>query len=547
LTKNQKGLFLIGVVAFIAFKIFLIQYYPSPIVFADEGVYFDKAYDIFKRFDLVSKVDYAQSYPPLYSIVLSVAFIFNNIRTVFAAMQVINILLNASIILLSYLILKEYIQDGKAAVYSFLVGALPSVFPYSYNVMSENLYTPLLLLSAFLLIFAVKKDKPLHYFPLGLTIGLMYMTRSFGIVHIIALLLTFLVALIWDKQFMKHFKNTLYSCLGILTAVLPYRIFISLQGRAMNGISSDYEIGGYVKSIISWFTSFNGFKAFIRLLLSEIGFTAAACFVALVVFFFLFAIRALSDNKNRIVIIYSCLSYLGSVIITIAHMTGPFTSGNLEYLVFGRYIDPLIPLVVLFGLIGFDYFKKERDKYKSVFLLLFTVIYPIVLLFLPLENYKFPNMYSIYYLYHYSSGQVGVAILLMFLLLMYAVFYLKKTRYIAIILLVALVFANYPTLQTQSMHSEYYANTLNKVGFYLNNYKDMRVTMDRKGHDSLSFYLFRFWNPSLNFKLIHLDDFVVKEYPGELLISANPYPYKVLFSDTKYTVYDMGELAKDGN
>lgn len=133
-------------------KILISFYFKSPSIFADETVYAETARNIL-RGEFYSKLQYCQTYPPGYSLFLSIVHLLSdNSLASYQFMLIINSFLTSSIIFPAYFLLKKYCSDKFSLLGSILVSLSPSVVLYNFVVMSENLFIPLFTLSLWFLI-----------------------------------------------------------------------------------------------------------------------------------------------------------------------------------------------------------------------------------------------------------------------------------------------------------------------------------------------------------------------------------------------------------
>jgi len=547
--KSNHSYIYMGIAAILLIKLVMLLFFPSPSIFADESVYVQIADKIIKRFDLVSNIYFAQNYPPLYPITISLPLLIGNMHISYLLIQIINILLNTSVVVFAYMLLRGLVENRHAVAASLTAGILPSVFPYTFNIMSENLYIPLLLLTVYLFYMLEKSDRKLYPFLLGVITAAMYLTRTIGLVHIIALFLTLAAAMILERDFVKNTRRGLYSLLGALLVVVPYHLIVALQAKALFVEDNAYDSTKYLQIILSWFKSPDAFRTFLRLVLSEIGFTMAACFVIFFIFALIFAYKTFKKKTNRLMIVYTALAFAGTMVLTVAHMYKIYTNGNMEYLVFARYLDPFIPVFMIFGFLGFIDFKNSRkvESPRSAALLLFCLLYPIVLLFLPITNYKFFNMYSIYYLSYYSSKYLGITVLLVFLPLMLSVLYLRKYRSILIVMIVFIILMNIPTIELQAAKSREYAGDFKAIDTIMQERDWDVIYFERAGHSELLYFVFKFWHPEREFRMTQMSEYKLQPHPNQLFISSVAYPFKTLYTNEKYTVYDLGQLEVRSN
>ncbi len=106
---NRDHFYLISIfIVIISIKFIFSFSFPSPFIFADEAVYAETARNVLDG-HLFSNLEYCQTYPPGYSIILSVAYLFSDdMEIVYRIMILINCILTSAILFPSYFILREF-------------------------------------------------------------------------------------------------------------------------------------------------------------------------------------------------------------------------------------------------------------------------------------------------------------------------------------------------------------------------------------------------------------------------------------------------------
>ncbi len=199
--KKLLGIYFLLVLVKLAFVFFI----SSPTVFSDEYVYAKTAWSIFHGEGISVHGIPTVSYPPMYSLVLSITYLAHDMGLVYALMKLLNVLLGSLLIFPAYLLLKDMVDKKKALYGALLVGFIPLSFAVSPYLMSENLFHPLFLFSFYAIFQLATTKKSISYgLFTGLLIGLTLLTRTIGLV----LLPLLLFALIYQfkKKEIHHVK-----------------------------------------------------------------------------------------------------------------------------------------------------------------------------------------------------------------------------------------------------------------------------------------------------------------------------------------------------
>jgi hypothetical protein len=394
-------------------KIVISFYFKSPWIFADETVYAETARNILKG-EFYSKLQYPQTYPPGYSFFLSIAYLlFDNSTANYRFMLIINSVLNASIIFPAYFLLKKYCSEKFSLMGSFFVAILPSVVLYNYVIMSENLFIPLFTFSVWFLIESLETNSKKWGILAGLSLFLLFLTRSTGL----AMIIGFFIALVFYFLMQLKLKDPAIilkeNSYSVMAFFIPTILWIYYKSK-LEVTAGNYDIEAYKTTIFLAVSNIQSFIRFFILIVHEIEFLIlSSYFVLFILAFYSLSIflrnsdGSLQEKETQKTmsmksgILYFLVSSIVLIIITAAHMYPILPPEDLYYSIFGRYIDPIVPVIVIFGLIGF-YFALNKDTEKKQIISL-LIASTLVLTFLfaisfPYKYYKLPNMFSIFYI-----------------------------------------------------------------------------------------------------------------------------------------------------
>jgi hypothetical protein len=398
--REKETLFLLAAFLMIVFfKIILSLRLPTPFVFGDAWLYADYAKDILSNPMCLLVPDRYQIYPPGYPLILSPSFIFYpNMGLVYRGMIIINALVSSSVLFIAYVILKRYVAKDLAVLGAILIAVLPINTLYTFIIFSENLFIPLFLLSAYLILKSFEKNNKILHIATGFVIFYLLFTRTFGIAAYISFFVVLGYCLLIEERRIDFIKNKLYlwvipaACLGIYY-LAKENYSISLQG---------YDTGRYILNLLDSFTNIENFTLFLKLIIHEIDYLLLASYFV----FLLLAIVAIFywrrlDITLRILWIYAFVFGGISVFITVLHMLiyakNPSDPAYMQYFIWGRYIDPILPLLFICGIISWAMFIRTNGYFKKFAVacafayILFVITYPYDAV------YKVANVLSIYY------------------------------------------------------------------------------------------------------------------------------------------------------
>lgn len=492
----------------VTIKILISFYFKSPWIFPDETVYAETARNILHG-EFFSKLQYCQTYPPGYSFFLSIVYLlFDNSTVNYQLMLIINSFLTSSIIFPAYFLLKKYCSDKFSLLGSIFVAILPSVVLYNFVVMSENLFIPLFVFSLWFVIESYESNSKKWGILAGFSIFLLFFTRSLGIAMIIGFFLALVYYALIQLKSKKPgiiVKENIYS---ILAFCIPTILWIYYKSQLVITTTADYDINAYISSIFQAVSNIQSFTRFLLLIIHEFEFLILASYFILFVlaFYSLYLIlrcctsnfedsSKLKENQKKMAIksgvIYFLVSSFLSILITVAHMSLVKPPVDLYYSIFGRYIDPIVPIIVIFGLIGlYNVLNKNSEKKKIIFLLI-TSILPLIILFaidFPSTYYKLPNIFTIFYIQKVSTFLPVIQFIILFAILLFGFFtiimYYKKFWPIFIIfLMIITIIAIHSTLQIQLKISSD-TEKINQIGQYLitNSNESSRILMTNEDY-----------------------------------------------------------------
>jgi hypothetical protein len=423
-------------------------------------------------------------------------------------MLIINSFLTSSIIFPAYFLLKKYCSDKFSLLGSIFVAILPSVVLYNFVVMSENLFIPLFVFSLWFVIESYESNSKKWGILAGFSIFLLFFTRSLGIAMIIGFFLALVYYALIQLKSKKPgiiVKENIYS---ILAFCIPTILWIYYKSQLVITTTADYDINAYISSIFQAVSNIQSFTRFLLLIIHEFEFLILASYFILFVlaFYSLYLIlrcctsnfedsSKLKENQKKMAIksgvIYFLVSSFLSILITVAHMSLVKPPVDLYYSIFGRYIDPIVPIIVIFGLIGlYNVLNKNSEKKKIIFLLI-TSILPLIILFaidFPSTYYKLPNIFTIFYIQKVSTFLPVIQFIILFAILLFGFFtiimYYKKFWPIFIIfLMIITIIAIHSTLQIQLKISSD-TEKINQIGQYLitNSNESSRILMTNEDY-----------------------------------------------------------------
>lgn len=570
---NRDHFYLISIfIVIISIKFIFSFSFPSPFIFADEAVYAETARNVLDG-HLFSNLEYCQTYPPGYSIILSVAYLFSDdMEIVYRIMILINCILTSAILFPSYFILREFCNKNFSLLGSITISTLPSVTLYTFVLMSENLFIPLFVFSGWFLLKSYSNGGKPWDLLAGLSIFYLYLTRSMGIAMIIGLLISFLFYMLVSSKKEKISEILKDKYLLIVSFVAPAILWSYYKSVFAQEIAR-YDTDKYSATLLGFFSDMESLKIFLSLFLHELEFLILtsyfliffmACLIILKIYkefksCFLrdWNIRNCSEIASNLPLIslafYIVVSSIILIVVTVVHMyIALIFHEDQQYFIFGRYIDPIVPFIFLLGIIGFNliynggYKINQSDITKVV--LLYAMVIVIFVLTFPYEYYKFPNMFSIFYIQYLKTIVPINIFVLVFSLISFILGYFIVSRkkygnYLFLFLIItSLLASTYPA--QLSLNADRYI----PIGKYLNEHSEDRtvVLMDRWDSWPLMWFSTIFW---MNGYPTHypIDDNIsdMKLDNVKYIISSKLLPYQTATCSMGYKLYEINKTRKE--
>lgn len=359
-------------------KFHLAANFSGPFIFPDETIYDSVAQNIVHG-KLNGKLGVASSGYPL---LLSLAYyVCNNQVIVYRTMLAISAFVTSSIVFPSYFILEKYCSKIVSVLGAITVSTLTALNFYSFTLMTEALFIPLFLFSVWFVLKIYETNNKKWALLASLSTVYLYITRSTGLAMLIAFVVTFIchlflnfkdnrpTVLIKKNSLLITFFIIFISCWLIYSAN-----FVDINQPFNDELTNTYNYGSTYsiknvsEHVIDIFASIENLLIFIKLFINLIGYLLLASsfllFFIIYYFILLFANRkSFLDHKLSMPILYAFISSTLLIVSTIGFL---FQRG-IKNLIFGRYIEPTIPIIMIIGIIcirNFDQKNAEQKEYR---------------------------------------------------------------------------------------------------------------------------------------------------------------------------------------
>ena len=371
-------------------KILLSSRFCGPFIFPDETLYNTIAQSIVHG-KLYGKLG---SFSPGYPFLLSLAYhISNNQNLIYHIMLVISAFISSTIIFPSFFIMEKYCSKTVSVLGSITVSTLPFLTFYSFTLMTEVLFIPLFLFSIWFILKSYETNNKKWELLASLSTVYLYITRSTGLAMLIAFVLTFIYYIISNINhcrmlvLIKQKFILMASIIIFLLGWLTYSTyFVDINQPFSDKLTKTYDFGSAhnIKGVVGHgtdiFASIKNMLIFIKFftnLISYLSVGSSFLFFIIIYYFILLLInkKPLKNHTLSMPIFYASISSLLLIIATISFL---FKDKNTN-LILGRYIEPIIPIIMILGIICISNFDQKIMNKRNIIYFIVSCI-PLILI-----------------------------------------------------------------------------------------------------------------------------------------------------------------------
>lgn len=512
---------------------------------------------------------YPSQYPPFYSIAISIGHVLSeNAYSSYKFILMWNCIVSSLIVFPTYAILKRFTSGFYPLAGAVLVLMLPSITASNLMLMSENIFTLLIILTFFYFLKSLDYDHTSwSVVILGMLLFLSLFTRTTGIALTIGYITAMAVLgyLNRDTPIVRTIGVKLI--LGLGTMVFLYGAWGIDQIWTKGMIGGGYNISFVqIGSII-----FNKPLLFLHTFILEIQYLFIASFVIFFIFSLWFIASLFSEGEeNREeggryrgyetgIGTFITVSSVALFLIGISFIFG-IIQNQVPY-VYGRYVDPLTPLVIILGTIGISRWGKGKilslNRFKNPLYL--TVFLATVGGFLiTLQQLPEPNNNSaIFFWYNLVPTISWVIVAIIPVLIASAFLYLGRKPFghqiFYMVCIVLAILSSIPIIQWEVDASKQFsiALQLNDKINTITPENDVILWENPKSTDAwdlITYHALKYW---MQKKLTRSNLTIIQQNDGRIAISSdsdisskwvisqNDYPLKKVMTFGNYRLYTM--------
>lgn len=344
-TSTMQPMFPFGLYSFFAVfagAIFLTSLLiPGPFIFGDEAGYFNLA----RRIALHGEFSGAQ-YNPLYPLLLSPFFYFSDPTTTLIFTKAVNALVYASIAFPLYMIANRLFADRRMAMLATAMATLMPAGAYSYVILAEALYYPLIAWVFAAVVLFYEKPTYLRAALLGFAISLSFFAKQAGLLVLPAIVLAFAIEAYRSPETAEPRWLRKQFVVAAMAAIAPALWILRNRIKAQGGGGMGYQEGwnrfaGRLHDLPGFMLDCIG-----NLFYSLSYYAIALHGVLFLVFVLAFMRLRLLGNMERILAVSLVLFSFGLAVLSAVF----FTAYGMEKYPNGRYFDAVMPILLLFSL-----------------------------------------------------------------------------------------------------------------------------------------------------------------------------------------------------
>ena len=372
MNKTVKYLLFVFVVLFLAKSVFSLTI-PAPHIWSDEYMYAKMAQGIFYDGEISVHGVLIAAQPPLYPLALSPAYFFSSMAATYKAMKIINSLISSLIMFPVFFLAREVLNRKRALLCAAMAAILPASFSFSPYLMAENLFFPLFMLTMFFLYKARLENSYKFCILAGISTGLLVITKIIGLAMLPLPLLAGIYFVWRNHNAAFELKQLAAYYLPAVLVVLPW---IIIKGKHI-GYAASGQLGAYAPI----FTTFIRHKYFFQPLVAWIMLYAGYVVLATGVVFAVYAaaFAASGDRKTKLLFGLSALAMFFFILAAanssasgVHYYSSPFKWFTERPV--GRYVDMLLPLVLILGFKGFEMQKDKGNGHAAKLAALFSLL-----------------------------------------------------------------------------------------------------------------------------------------------------------------------------
>ena len=366
-------LLILGVRIWVSFS------FVGPQVIPDEITYDSIVGSIFEGTFISSGV-YASTVPPGYPLFLSTAYLFTTDKLMlYYAHLILNALVVTTVLFPVFFFLRDWCTKEIAFCGAIIIATLPSISKSTGLVMSENLFIPLIVFAFYFIYQAFKTDSTYIALLAGFLSFCVFFTRSTGIAILIALVCGLFWYCFLHRKKGVSFSDTLRKkwtlLAGCFIPCISWTMFLIGTGKDAIGYDPDVMTTNYVENLGT------NLILYLQTCIIQFDYVLLTSYIvgSVVAVYVIYLIlrqhsevpdilknNQTEDHEKKSTALSGITGFSVSLIALLALVPLPLLAYVYESpIMYGRYYDPILPVLFIFTIIGMQYLISKEDIAKT--------------------------------------------------------------------------------------------------------------------------------------------------------------------------------------
>lgn len=325
-----------------------------PVAWGDAFLYLSRARNLAERGRPLIENVCGPDYPPLYSLLLTPAYWLGDDPTQsYHLALVINAFLSSTLIFPCYLLHRQFFRSKLPAIAMASTATLLSAsFGFSFMIMAENLMLPLTAALA-LIVFRYRDLRYSDAALAGFLTACCLLTKSVAVAFLPGLaFLTVWTCWVQRLRYRRACFSLLLALAGLGVPLAAWKTWSTLTlNKESVPYPGSYTLGRYFDYLERIQTDYSELPVFTSILLNQVGYLFFGTFLLGAVAVILLVRMALSTSNFSTGSKALLLMGAGLLVLSSWHSAvySSFQDQSERYALFGRYMEALIPVLLILG------------------------------------------------------------------------------------------------------------------------------------------------------------------------------------------------------
>lgn len=343
----------------------------------------------------------------------------------------------------------------------------------------------------------------------------------------------------------------------IITSAVSIFVVMKSPGNAYYSFGSAFNIVGVCIHLLDPFTSLSSFYLFLEILANDTAylFICSFFFLSCLIFYYIVLLRDKKLDLSAPASIAGFYVLMSFLLLMLSIVALRFYGGE-PYTILGRYIDPVVPVVILFGIVTICRLNDiGYNKYSLVFSIVFIMLtlatiavleYNLTIIsgFIDIQNNE-----AIYFLNSIYQASFPEVVIMAFAMILLALFVLSinDKRYadvlVGFVILVSIL-SSIGIYNDIVDNSNFRANNPINQLLSANSERNTILILDDPVNETdskIELGIYGFWNAGSTIFQNASDSTTIAKYSGNdtYMISRESLPYRLMAEDGPFKIYSV--------